>query len=178
MLNLNSIGSNTQTINIHIISSLGSGRRSFKDRFIKNTFSFETNKSYCNNEDYKNILIDNCEYKITLDFHLLLHRNMIIVDRYFKSDSGVLVLVDLTSTKVFEVLENIFSAINRICDKGAYVCVVGTKADLVELRKITSEEVLEFIKKFEVSYVECSSLTGFGVNECILFMARSIIKKY
>lgn len=54
---------------------------------------------------------------------------------------------------------------------------VGIKDELVDIRKVTSEEVLEYIQKYRVCYIECSSLTGFGVNECILLMARWIIEK-
>lgn len=67
-----------------------------------------------------------------------------------------------------------FNEIKRERKKECYFCIVGTKNDLEGSRKVSSEDVLEIVQEFGVNYMECSSLTGFGVEECVFIAAREL----
>lgn len=94
---------------------------------------------------------------------------------FLKNPSCFIILGDLTSDSFYDGIYEIYTSIMSSRNNDYYyVCIVGTKNDLLDSRKVTSEDNLYKFRYLEVNYMECSSKTGYGVKECVLMAAREL----
>lgn len=89
----------------------------------------------------------------------------------FKDFFRFLILVELTTDTLCKRVKEIFNKIKPSSKGKTFICVIGTKDDLVDLRKVSSEDALKLVQEFGVNYIECSSLTGHRVEKCVLIAA-------
>ncbi|OMJ75305.1 hypothetical protein SteCoe_25580 [Stentor coeruleus] len=166
-------------IDILLYGAKDCGRSSFYSRYKNSKFDNTIPTSDQYSFYIKNIVIDNLDYKIRLwDPCIKACYTMIPNEFYDLKNTGILILVDLTTYTIYEDTARLHQFL-YLHEKGDHcLCFVGTKNDLVGLRKISSEDMLMIAERYGIGYMECSSLTGFGVDECIMFTARHIIDKY
>lgn len=168
-------------IDILLYGSMNSGRSSFFSRYKNNKFDNKAPSSNQNSfvkpiQHLKNVVIDSLNYNIRLwDPCIQFGYTMIPNEFYDLKNTGILILGDLTSSTIREdiIRHHQYIFLNDISNH--CLCVIGTKNDLVDLREISSEDMLMIAKRYGMGYMECSALTGFGVDECVLFAARLII---
>ena len=82
-----------------------------------------------------------------------------------------MVVFDLNDLASFQSLENWFSEAERYSDQ-APIVLVGNKKDLNPADRVAKQEDIE---KTGHPYVECSALTGDGVEEIFVTMIKTIV---
>ncbi|OMJ75306.1 hypothetical protein SteCoe_25581 [Stentor coeruleus] len=172
----NSIRKDYPILNIYLIGKKDAGCSNFYSQYINNIFPYIFHG--CIRPDFGNkiVLIDDSYYKIRLWFsNYYFMRNFFIPKSILAKPLSFLILGDLTSDTFFNDVTDLLEKIQKLSKRENYICVVGSKNDLVDLRKVSSEEILEITQKFGVNYMECSSKSGFGINECVLIAARALI---
>ena len=93
-----------------------------------------------------------------------------LTQNFFKNTDGILIVFDLTNKESFT---NIQKWIDKSDNKIKKI-IVGNKADLVEDRKITKEEIKLISKKY--NYVEVSALNGTDVGKAFDTLIQSIVE--
>ena len=97
-----------------------------------------------------------------------------------KGANGIVVTFDLTNPKTFTNVERWLSDINENNNKLPIV-LFGNKCDLEDQRKVTQEQIDEFLEKNNnLPYFETSAKTGVGIKEGyqkVIDDAYEIIKK-
>ena len=82
-------------------------------------------------------------------------------------------MFDVTNRKSFESCPSLIECLRNEKFSG-YVIGIGSKKDLVEERKVETEEAKNFFSSLDIPYYEISCLTGEGVNE----MYEDVMKLY
>ncbi|AYV75604.1 MAG: ras-related protein Rab-2-A [Terrestrivirus sp.] len=105
-----------------------------------------------------------------------------ITRSYYRSAAGVLLCFDITNKKSFA---NIHTWVNEVIEYGptnSIIILVGTKADLIDHRVISTEEALKVANEYKMNYIEVSSKTNvYGSkfsNEAFKQLAQEIYNNF
>jgi small GTP-binding protein len=110
-------------------------------------------------------------------------RYLPVTTSYYRDARGILLCFDLTYSDSLEQLRSSYvPGVQRGAPPGAAVLLVGMKADQEECRQVSVAEVNELAAWVEdqlgvrPGYVECSSLTGDGVEQAMYSLARDALR--
>jgi len=56
--------------------------------------------------------------------------------------------------------------------------IIGNKSDMDDKREVTQEEIDDFIKKYNFSYVEVSALSGENIKRCFEEISHLMMQEY
>ena len=89
-----------------------------------------------------------------------------IVKQYYNGANGVLLIFDITNKKSFDKINFWYKDLKQSVNiDEVFVCLVGNKIDLEEIRVISKEEAEEYAKENNMYYLEVSAKTGEGIKE-------------
>ena len=99
---------------------------------------------------------------------------------YYKNSSACFIVFDLTDIDSFNHLE---IWIKFFCDNSGIkekenIVILGNKSDLREERKISEEQIDEFISKQNFVYYETSAKNGENIDKCFKDIAEKLIEQY
>jgi Ras-related protein Rab-1A len=97
---------------------------------------------------------------------------------FYQGAEAVIVIFDLTNRDTFESVSEWYKDIKNHLEIGESTVVgfiLGNKEDLVNERKISTEEALELAKNNNTDYIESSAKTGKNIEEILYKLAESII---
>ena len=101
-----------------------------------------------------------------------------IAKMYYKDVHGVILVYDITRRKSFEKLnfwiEDLAAHGNKLEER----ILVGTKTDLEDEREVDLLEAKRFAAENKLSWMECSSKTGIGVDNIFNTLADKMINSY
>uniref|UniRef100_A0A7I4Z7M6 Ras domain containing protein n=1 Tax=Haemonchus contortus TaxID=6289 RepID=A0A7I4Z7M6_HAECO len=89
------------------------------------------------------------------------------VRQYFDVN-GLLLLYDITNSDTFEEIDDVLRTLQRMVAPDVDICIVGTKADLMESRKISFEAAEQKSVEHGFSLFETSALTGINCEEALI----------
>ncbi|MEE9377759.1 MAG: Rab family GTPase [Candidatus Lokiarchaeia archaeon] len=98
---------------------------------------------------------------------------------FYNGAEGVILIFDLTNLKSFESISNWYNDIHKnvkILKEELIGFILGNKEDLINERKVPSENAKKIAKKFNLEYIETSALTGKNVEESFYKLAEALIK--
>jgi small GTP-binding protein len=115
---------------------------------------------------------NNLQVKLQLwDSVKMMDRHNTISSAYFRGLDAFIVCFDLTNEKSFENVDKWIQKIKRHSSKDAPIYLIGTKADLVDERKVPEDQISLFSFENKMKYFQLSSKTGENVeiamNHCI-----------
>ena len=133
---------------ILIIGNNLTGKTSFCQRFIKNTFDLEINPSIETNCYLKTILLFDKEIKIfLLDIETVPISALDEEEEYelYKEANGIIIIYDLTQYESFENIEKLINNAKKIgkIEKNIPMNIIGNKNDLKFLRNVDFSEAKE-----------------------------------
>ena len=89
-----------------------------------------------------------------------------IVKQYYNGANGVLLIFDITNKKSFDKINFWYKDLKQSVNiDEVFVCLVGNKIDLEDIRVISKEEAEEYAKENNMYYLEVSAKTGEGIKE-------------
>ena len=94
---------------------------------------------------------------------------------YYYGAKACFLVFDLTNHKSFKDLA-VWEKEKDELTNSVTTIILGNKADLVDKRVVTREEVLEFANSRGYSYLETSALTGSNVNDAFNLIAYKVIE--
>ncbi|MFX1457626.1 MAG: GTP-binding protein [Promethearchaeota archaeon] len=98
---------------------------------------------------------------------------------FYQGAEAVIVIFDLTNRESFESVSEWYKDIKKhleISESTVVGFILGNKEDLVNERKISTEEAIDLAKKNHTDYIESSAKTGKNIKEILYRLAESIIE--
>ena len=83
---------------------------------------------------------------------------------YFKGAVGALLVYDATDEKSFYSLKDWIDKIRDHSNNGVVILLIGNKKDLLEQKKINSDEGENYAKQNGLGFIETSALSGENIN--------------
>ncbi|KAM9811236.1 ras-related protein Rab-27B-like [Neosynchiropus ocellatus] len=97
---------------------------------------------------------------------------------FFRDAMGFLLMFDLTNEHSFHNVRNWMSQLqaNAYCENPDIV-LVGTKADLRNLRDVHNRQAQDLADRYGVPYFETSSVTGTDVDKAVSTLLKMVMKR-
>lgn len=95
---------------------------------------------------------------------------------YCSGSSAALLLFDITDPNSFQDLDNWYNLVKN-AESDILLCLIASKVDLVDQRKITQRMALRYKKKHKMDYyIETSAKDGLGIQEAFEEIAKMSVK--
>uniref|UniRef100_A0A8C4DFH5 small monomeric GTPase n=1 Tax=Dicentrarchus labrax TaxID=13489 RepID=A0A8C4DFH5_DICLA len=97
---------------------------------------------------------------------------------FFRDAMGFLLMFDLTNQQSFLNVRNWMSQLqaNAYCDSPDIV-LVGTKADLRDLRDVHTRQARDLADRYGIPYLETSAVTGVSVEQAVTTLLDLVMKR-
>ncbi|XP_031161712.1 ras-related protein Rab-27B-like [Sander lucioperca] len=101
-----------------------------------------------------------------------------ITTAFFRDAMGFLLMFDLTNQQSFLNIRNWMSQLqaNAYCDSPDVV-LVGTKADLRDVRDVNGRQARDLADKYGIPYFETSAVTGVDVDQAVTTLLDLVMKR-
>lgn len=94
---------------------------------------------------------------------------------YFRDAVAAIVVFDVTAKETLERAGKWVEDLRAEAPNGCIICLTGNKIDLEEKREISTEDMIQFAQKHELSMVfETSAKTNYGMDDMIYEIAVEI----
>ena len=165
---------------IVLIGSVSVGKTSIFNKFISGDF-LENCKSTINIEfKTKYLKIDNNLFaKLTLWDTCGAEIYRAVTRQYFRGAHAIIVIFDLTDQKTFNDLQNIWLKDIKNCGEiNIQILIVGNKLDLIDQRKVSESDAINFCKDNGYKYIEASAKEGTNVLKIFEELSFDLAKQY
>ncbi len=182
---MDQVGKNTKNeLKIIVVGNSGTGKTSFVNKWIKNTFDENYKATIVSEFSYKIFDYKDKSYKIQLWDLAGMDQNICITKIFSKDSHGCVVLSDITDKKSLDISikwKNTVDETARFLD-GTNIpsILIRNKIDLLENEDNNDdeEEMKDFCEKN--SFLRCfktSAKTGTNIDEAMNFLISTIIDK-
>ena len=182
---MDQVGKNTKNeLKIIVVGNSGTGKTSFVNKWIKNTFDENYKATIVSEFSYKIFDYKDKSYKIQLWDLAGMDQNICITKIFSKDSHGCVVLSDITDKKTLDICikwKNTVDETTKFLDgTNIPAILVRNKIDLLENEDNNDdeEEMKEFCEKN--SFLRCfktSAKTGTNIDESMNFLISTIIDK-
>ena len=179
------MGKNTKNeLKIIVVGNSGTGKTSFVNKWINNTFDENYKATIVSEFSYKIFDYKDKSYKIQLWDLAGMDQNICITKIFSKDSHGCIVLSDITDPKTLEICikwKNTVDETARFLDgTNIPAILIRNKVDLLENDDNNNDE--EQMKEFcqSHSFLRCfktSAKTGINIDEAMNFLISTIIDK-
>merc|ERR1712146_652825 len=83
-----------------------------------------------------------------------------ITSAYYRGADGVILVHGVTNLDSFKHVEDWLEQVNKYASEDTAKLIVGNKEDLVQDKKVQSEDALAFGEKFSIDVIETSAKTA------------------
>ncbi|CAE8640701.1 unnamed protein product, partial [Polarella glacialis] len=96
---------------------------------------------------------------------------------YYRGAAGALIIYDITNRDSYSHLINWLADARTLARADISIITVGNKCDLKDKRAVTFLEASRCAQENDILFLETSALTGEGVEEVFIKVARMILNK-
>jgi len=100
-------------------------------------------------------------------------------EMYMRNGDGFLVIYSITAPSSFGEIPDILELIRRVRDAERVsdipMILIGNKADLRELREVSTEQGEKLAEKYQVKFYETSAKTKANIEEAFFDLVRLIL---
>ena len=178
-------GNNTKNeLKIIVVGNSGTGKTSFVNKWIKNTFDENYKATIVSEFSYKIIDYKGKNYKIQLWDLAGMDQNICITKIFSKDSHGCIVLSDITNPKTLEECVKWKSTVDEttkfLDGTNIPAILIRNKVDLLENEENNDDEatIKEFCEKNK--FLQCfktSAKTGINIDAAMDFLVGDIIDK-
>ncbi|KXN73795.1 hypothetical protein CONCODRAFT_77179 [Conidiobolus coronatus NRRL 28638] len=166
------------TFKLLLIGNSNVGKSSFLLRFTDDTFLPPEETSATIGVDFKvkMLELEGKKYKLTIWDTAGQERFRTLTSSYYRGAQGVVLVYDVTNRDTFTSLDNWFEELDKYCpSKDVVKMIVGNKVDMDSTRVVSLQEGLNYAKKRQALFIECSAKTKLGVQQAIEELVQKII---
>ena len=161
-----------------LIGDVFVGKSSIMRRYIENSFVNEYKANIGVEYKVKSLVLDS---KTGADLQIWdtagQERYKTITKQYYKGANGILLIYDITDRKSFSNLNFWIDDITMDGPDNLVFIIIGNKSDMVDQRKVSTEEGENFAKKHGFLFKEVSALNGDNITLVFEILSRDLIKK-
>lgn len=159
-----------------VLGDSGVGKSSLLSRYVNDTFTENMVSTIGVDFSVKSIVYNNKNIKFQLWDTAGQEKFRILTKSYYRGTHAVIIAFDLTKLDSFlNVKKWIDEVMSNDVDQEKYIIVVGTKSDLVNDRRVSSENVEQFKNILNVKYFETSSKLGIGIDEVFIEFCKTFL---
>ena len=182
---MDQMGQNTKNeLKIIVVGNSGTGKTSFVNKWINNTFDENYKATIVSEFSYKIFDYKDKSYKIQLWDLAGMDQNICITKIFSKDSHGCIVLSDITDPKTLDICikwKNTVDETARFLDgTNIPAILIRNKIDLLENEDNNDdeEEIKQFCEKNAfLRYFKTSAKTGTNIDESMNFLISKIIDK-
>ena len=168
-----------EKIKIMIIGETKVGKTSLISRYCKGDFSGGEYLSTIGIDfQIKNLKINSKKIRLQIWDTAGEERFRNIAKNYFQSSDGFLVVYDISNIESFETLDYWIEEIKSNSQELSQVILVGNKCDIIDERKIKTDDGKAYAKKKNIKFFEVSAKEGTNVNQVFESLVKNILKYY
>jgi Ras-related protein Rab-1A len=161
-----------------LIGDVCVGKSSIMRRYIENTFVRDYRANIGVEFKVKSLVLDS---KTGADLQIWdtagQERYKTITKQYYKGSNGILLVYDITERKTFSNLNFWIDDIKMDGPENLVFIIIGNKSDMVDKRKVSTEEGENFAKKNGFLFKEVSALNGDNISLVFEILSRDLIRK-
>ena len=163
-------------IKIIVVGNSCTGKTSLLERYVNNTFT--TKESTIGGAYKKKRIVHNgIDIVLNLWDTAGQEKYRSIVRIYYRGTMGCLLVFDITNRQSFDDAKKWITEIRNHTGESTGVVLVGNKADLDEMRKVSVEEATKYAESENIIYYETSAKTNDGVNGVFEYIVSSIYNR-
>ena len=168
-----------EKVKIMIIGETKVGKTSLISRYCKGDFSGGEYLSTIGIDfQIKNLKINSKKIRLQIWDTAGEERFRNIAKNYFQSSDGFLVVYDISNIESFETLDYWIEEIKSNSQELSQVILVGNKCDIIDERKIKTDDGKAYAKKKNIKFFEVSAKEGTNVNQVFESLVKNILKYY
>lgn len=103
-------------------------------------------------------------------------RFRVLTPMYYRGAHAALVVYSITDDSSFQEVDYWFRSIKKNNGSTASLYLIGNKSDLESDRSVTEDQGREKAKKYKAEFFETSALTGDGVEELFMTLAKRYLE--
>lgn len=173
---MRSTAKTTRSEKIVLIGAASSGKTSLGNRFIHDKFSANSEATIGAAFISKVIQVDGREMKLDIWDTGGSEKYRSLAPMYFRDARAAIVVFDVTSQTSFEEAEDWIREFRERGSPSALVFGAANKCDLQAQRRVSPEDVKDFMFSHQLNYIsETSALTGEGVNELFAELGKQLV---
>lgn len=161
-----------------LIGDVCVGKSSIMRRYIENSFTKDYRANIGVEFKVKSLVLDS---KTGADLQIWdtagQERYKTITKQYYKGSNGILLVYDITDRKTFSNLNFWIDDIKMDGPENLVFIIIGNKSDMVDQRKVSTEEGENFAKKNGFLFKEVSALNGDNISLVFEILSRDLIRK-
>lgn len=161
---------------IILVGHYSVGKTSIMNRYIYDTFTYNTYTTIGGSYYSKKIILDDKEVLIEFWDTCSMERYASIMPMFYKSSTVALIVYDVTSVDMFNKCISSIAELRKHVEN-VEIVIVGNKIDLVNDKVVTTEDGTMFAKNYNAYFKECSALNGEGIQELFQFVINLITCK-
>ncbi|GKC12682.1 Ras-related protein RabA1f [Tanacetum coccineum] len=160
-----------------LLGDSGVGKTNLLSRFTKNEFTLEFKSTIGVEYAACIIHVDDKVVKGQIWDSIGRERYRAITSAYYRGAKGAIIVYDITRNKTYENVERWLQELRAHTDPGILVMLVGNKADLGQLRAITTDDAKAFAERENIFFMEASARDALNVNNAFTELLTRIYRK-
>jgi len=160
-----------------LIGDSGVGKSSLLLCFADNTFTESFISTIGVDFKIRTIDIDGTTVKLQIWDTAGQERFRTITSSYYRGAHGIIVVYDITNQETFNNVHKWLQEIDRYACENVHKLLVGNKSDLVNERKVQTEQAQDFANSLNLTFLETSAKNSSNVEDAFMRMAKAIKEK-
>ncbi|XP_070546754.1 uncharacterized protein [Ptychodera flava] len=158
-----------------VLGSQGVGKTSVVLRYVSNHFSQQVTPTIGASFFTIKMNIDEHRVKLQLWDTAGQERFRSMAPMYYRKANAALLVYDITAPDTFTAIKSWVEELQRNVDDKIVICVLANKSDLVEHRKVTTEEGRSYANNIGALFFETSALTNQGLQDAFIHVCKNLI---
>ena len=162
-------------LKIMILGNTSVGKTSFIMKFTENTFQEVHLATIGVDFKTKTITYNNKKYRLSIYDTTGQERFKSLAFSLIKNVDGIILIYDVTDESTFNSIPNWIQSAREKKGQNYPMIMLGNKIDLIDERKVRTEEGEEIAKKYGLDFFEISNKESVNIEDSIMTLVEKIL---
>ena len=162
-------------IKIMVIGNTAVGKTSFILKYTEDTFQEVHLSTVGVDFRIKQITYNNKKYKLSIYDTTGQERYKALAFSLIKNVDGIILIYDVTDISTFKSVPDWIQSAREKKGENYPMIILGNKIDLIDKRKITTEEGEEIAKKYGLDFYEISNKESVNIENAIMTLFQKVL---